>query len=242
MHNNPISLALSEAQSVWSTNGRENVALSLGCGTMRRTTGVRDDAFTCCKQSFFGSMSAERQHNRFLSQGLEYIRLDPALDMDDVGLDCFAEIPKLQESFRIALAEDQCFAEMVRNAAFQLMASLFYFEVSEPTWHEHRREYTVFGTIRPRIPSALLGSLRRHDVFGPLYFVVNERRYTFAMPKVITVRVGDLGSKLSVSLASAAYRTSILRQPLSIVALLDIQERFYCRSGTRKRRIATSKG
>lgn len=63
-------------------------------------------------------MSAERQHNRFLSHGLEYIRLDPALDMDDVGLDCFGEIPKLQESFRVALTEDQCFAEMVRNAAF----------------------------------------------------------------------------------------------------------------------------
>jgi hypothetical protein len=238
VQNNPTLIALREAEGVWATGKGQNLVLSLGCGIMRPGASRSDDAFSCCKVSYFESLSAKKQHDQLLSHGHSYTRLDPILDMDDVGLDCYEAIPSLQESFRATLREDRLFAEMLRSAAFDLTAALYYLRISTPTWNARLRRYSVLGVIRPREPSRHLVDLRMHPVFGTLYFVVNGRKFTSAMPKTVSIWVQTLDTRITVMLANGSYSAPILRKPLSVLELLEAQETFHCRSGTRKRRMS----
>lgn len=217
------------------------MVLSIGCGGTRNQQNDRESPLFCCTHSFFEGMSASRQNSELILRGYRFTRLDPFLDIDGVSLDDFQSIPKLQQSFSTMLSHDTAFVELLRSAAFELISSMFYFEiVSQPVFRPKSTEYSVTGTIRPRLPSSSLRHLYRHEYFHPLHFVVETKRLRFSMPKRVNIRVKNLDSPVNVALSCKAYQARISGSPMSVTELLRVQECFYRRKGSLKRRMLRS--
>jgi hypothetical protein len=237
-YNNPTLLAIEEAKSFWGPDDTRTLVLSIGCGTARKQHNARNGPLSCCTHSFFESMSAAKQNSDLLLRGYRFTRLDPSLDIDVVALDDFEAISRLQQSFSTMLSHDIAFAELLHSAAFQLLSSLFYLEiVPQLVPRPLSPELCVVGMIRPRLPSSSLQHLHRHETFPSLYFLVNGRPVTFSMPKKVSVRVTDLNESIEILLCNQSQRARISGSPMSIVNLCEAQENFYCRFGSRKRRV-----
>lgn len=231
-------LAIEEAKLFWGPNEALNTILSVGCGVTRDQYNERKGPLFCCTQSFFEGMSATKQNSELLLRGYHFMRLDPSLDMEVASLDDSAAIPRLQHSFSNTLVHDIAFSELLHAAAFQLLSAMFYFEVvSQPVLKSKSKEYFVTGIIRPRIPAKCLQHLHSHDNFGNLHFRVQGKPISFSMPKRISVRVRDLESPLEIELANKTRRARISGLPRSVAELLQLQESFYRRHGSQKRRI-----
>jgi hypothetical protein len=237
-YNNPTILAIEEAKLFWGPAEGRALVLSIGCGVTKNRHNDWKGPMSSCTRSFLESMSAAKQNSVLLLQGCRFTRLDPSLDMDAVSLDDFEAIPRLQQSFASKLAHDLAFVESLRSAAFQLLSSLFYFEVvSPPVFRPASTDYSITGMIRPRLPPKSLQHLYRHAVFRSLYFVVNEKSFTFSMPKKVNVRVNDLSSPLRIKLSNRVYEAWISGSPVAVTDILQVQDSFYRRLGSRKRRM-----
>jgi hypothetical protein len=238
-YNNPTILAIEEAKIFWGSTDTQNLVVSVGCGITRERHNEGSGPLSCCTRSFFGNMSASKQNKELQLHSYGIVRLDPALDTDVVSLDDFEAISRLQQSFSDVLHHDVAFVELLEAAAFRLLSSFFYFEVSQPFLKPTSTEHSITGMIRPRIPSSSLQHLYKHEIFQSLFFMVDGKPVTFSMPKKVNVRVEDLDSPIEILLCDKSHRAKISGSPMSITDLLEAQNSFYCRRGTRKRRIPT---
>lgn len=238
VHNNPTVLAIEEAKHIWGSNGTRNMILSVGCGTSRERLNGRSGPISCCTNSFLESLSAAKQNSDLLLSGYHFTRLDPCLDVDLVSLDDFEAMPKLQQSFAAMLSHDVAFAELLKGTAFKLLSRVFYLElVLPPVLQRKSMEYSVTGMIRPCIPRSTLRHLYQHEIFHSLYFTVNDRRFSFSMPKTVTVLVKDLDSAIQVRLCSRSHQARVSGSPMSANELFAAQDEFYRRRGSSKRSI-----
>lgn len=236
MYNNPTLPAIEEARALWQSDGSRNTVLSIGCGTAKERLKNRNGPLSCCTNSFFESMSAAKQSSDLQLKGYHFTRLDPFLDVDVVSLDDFAAIPKLQESFSTMLSHNVAFVELLNAAAFHLLSSLFYFELvdSQPAVRTMSGRYSIMGMIRPRIPTSSLKHLNKHHVFHQLCYKVNEKLYSFSMPKKVSFLVKDLDSTVEVLLCSKSHQARVSGSPMSVSELFALQKDFYRRSGSLK--------
>ena len=236
-YNNPTLLAIEEAKLFWGSGKAHNLVLSVGCGITRMRNNERTGPVFSCTYSFLESLSAARQNKELLLRGYHYTRLDPPLDMDAVSLDDFEAIPRLQRCFASMLLHDVTFLAALRTAAFQLVASIFYVELESWTLRSRSGDYTVTIMVRPRIPRAHLLHLSSHATFHPLYLLVNDKRFTFKMPMKLSLHIETLDAELNIDLSSQQYRAGISGSPTSAVELVRVQEQFYSRKGSLKRRM-----
>ncbi|KAH9862939.1 hypothetical protein J1614_010716 [Plenodomus biglobosus] len=216
-------LAIAEAKLFWSATDTHNLVLSVGCGVTQDRHNEREGPLFCCAHSFLESMSATKQDRELLLGGHSFTRLDPTLDMEVASLNDFEAIPCLQQSFSRMLVHDLAFSEALHTAAFQLLASIFYFEIaSHPMLRPLSKEYSVMGMIRPRLSTKRLQHLYSHTIFHPLCFVVNGKAMSFAMPKKVNLRVRDINAPLEIKLAHKTRQVRISRMPRSVSKLIEL--------------------
>ncbi|KAH8704513.1 hypothetical protein GQ44DRAFT_732312 [Phaeosphaeriaceae sp. PMI808] len=146
---------------------------------------------------------------RAASSSYRFMRLDPSLNISVISLDDFEAIPRLQQSSSDMLRHDIAFI----------------------------RDYAITGMIRPCLPATSLQHLYHHRIYRSLHFMVNGKPLAFAMPKKLSVRVKDLSSPIEVLLCDETHKATISGLPMSITDILQAQQNFYRRKGTRKRRI-----
>jgi hypothetical protein len=238
-YNNPTAIATAEGRTFWGSGETQNTVLSIGCGTTRDQARHREGPIHSCTRSFFGSMSADKQHNDLVLQGYRFARLDPALDIEAVSLDDVAAIPRLQESFSQVLLHNVAFVEHLQSTAFQLLADMFYIEIDSKTVVKAasiEHSTSAVAMIRPRLPSSCLSHLYQSGPFYPLHFLINGKPLKFSMPKRVSLKVSTLDSPIEIMLRCPIKSGHVSGSPTSIAKLLDAQSSFYRRSGSRKRR------
>lgn len=225
--------------SIWTTGKLHNIVLSVGCGICRESPGGEYGSLSCFKKCLEGR-SAKAQNDELRLHNYDYTRIDPHLDMEDTALNDYEAIPKLQSTFQATLKQNRIFADLLTQTAFLMISALFFVEIAiTPLSENFSERFLVNGTIRTRLPQRHLKHLYRNQDFGLMYFIINEKSFKFALSKTFTVRAPVLATRLEILLACQNYKAPISCSGSSILEILEIQERFQRRRGSRKRRISS---
>jgi hypothetical protein len=143
--NDPLILALSEAAALFPLSGKPDFVISLGTGEPHHAdmpNRVSDNTRQKSILRKLGEAFWEKLQDKQIREAIQtrcipewYHRIDTALNGFGPRLDDTASMPTLKEQ----ADRDGSISELIDNAAYSLVASLFYFKLDrDPDRHEGR--------------------------------------------------------------------------------------------------------
>lgn len=139
-HNNPTLIARAEASKLFPANMAKLLVISVGCGRFKTTASRGRSTISRLKNSLMAAMDPENQHQQdalYRRSGLSgeitqehLMRLNPDLDIEAVSLDDVKAVDSLKQSVERCASLGSPFSKMMELAAHQLVASLFYVDLS----------------------------------------------------------------------------------------------------------------
>ncbi len=198
VYNNPVSVAVGEARKLWPKKS-DPLIVSVGCGTQNPTElNPRASFARRVFHSWTEYLTGQREHRKALDLGMKNLwRLDLPLKSEAVRLDDIGSMAMLHKHATLSLSLDQDFQTVIKDTAWSLIASLFYFEFEE----EPRRGCSMKGVISCRYPQMpeLKDELTKRfaDV---AVFHVGEATIKFHVPCRVSIKLAEVTQAVDVRL------------------------------------------
>ncbi len=223
VYNNPVSVAVGEARKLWAKKSNPLI-VSVGCGTQNPTElNPRASFARRVFHSWTEYLTGQREHRKALDLGMKNLwRLDLPLKSDAVRLDDIGSMAMLHKHATLSLSLDQEFQKIIKDTAWSLIASLFYFEFEE----EPRRGCNWKGVISCRYPHMLeLKDELTKRFAGVAVFHVGEATIKFQIPCGVTIKLAEVTQAVDVRLRCHSHVASISGLPDTAINLYEQQQR-----------------
>jgi len=207
VYSNPVSVAVGEARKLWPKKS-DPLIVSVGCGTQNPTElNPRASFARRVFHSWTEYLTGQREHRKALDLGMKNLwRLDLPLKSDAVRLDDIGSMAMLHKHATLSLFLDQNFQKVIKDTAWSLIASLFYFEFEE----EPRRGCSCKGVISCRYPQMpeLKDELMKRFV-GVAVFHVEEATIRFQIPCRVAIKLAEVTQAVDMRLRCHSCVASI---------------------------------
>ncbi|KAH8672607.1 hypothetical protein BGZ60DRAFT_563027 [Tricladium varicosporioides] len=220
-NNNPVEVAISEAQLIWQSDYSLDLLVTVGTGFSKTPPppqpGIYNvlPAFILRSINFFmNSLDSEKSWLRYQSgladnEKARYHRLNMEMEL----------LPQLDHTSKIDLLESKTadyFKQgtdaysVLNNTAYSLVASLFYFEMSKLS-KISEKSHSVDGLILCRLEHKYQVNLLGEIFIRKYVFRVNGKDIEIPHDSVATVREGGLFKMhISFTVADVGDKTTIL--------------------------------
>lgn len=217
-----------EAKDLYEISSDRNLTVSVGCGITEASAPGGTSFFWRLWQNFNNKIDAQKQHDNMLlmaeTQDLNLYRLNPHLPIDEVRLNDFSSIAALQRAIRNVLETDRQFQENIRYTSMMMIASLFYFELSEHKRSRRRTTKHMSGTILSRLSTSEIDDFKNR--YDRAKFHVNGQSFRFGIPTNIEVPVKGARELFQIELSIGNRSYPINGSPFSIERLKEAQQDF----------------
>lgn len=132
--NIPLPQAISEGKKLWPYKVRPDFLLSIGCGNLRAAVNKRSSWIYRTAHWMNSELDGHKQYQKIklvTSINDECDRIDPVLDMDEVGLDKVESIAQMQKELKSSFSTRPELERIIERLAWKMIGTLFYFEFLE---------------------------------------------------------------------------------------------------------------
>lgn len=132
--NIPLPQAISEGKKLWPYKVRPDFLLSVGCGNLRATVNKRPSWIHRTAHWINSELGGHKQYEKIklvTNINDQCDRIDPVLDMDEVGLDKVESIAQMRKELKASFSTSPELKLIIERLVWKMIGTLFYFEFLE---------------------------------------------------------------------------------------------------------------